>query len=79
MEKLEHIIQNARVGIDAIERERRQKGLSLYKMCEAAEAPDNKKYWRMVKGGDVKLSWFIRYARATGYEIALIKREEFTR
>lgn len=76
MGRVEHAVQTARAGIDIIERERRERGLSLYCICDIADAPDNRKFWRMVRGGDVKLSWFIRYARAIGYELMLVKRDE---
>lgn len=76
MEKVENVVQTARAGIDMIERERRERGLSLYRICDLADAPDHRKFWRMVRGGDVKLSWFIRYARAIGYEMVLVRKEE---
>lgn len=74
---VEQVIQTARAGIDFIEREREAQQLPKARISAAACSTDEgRQYWRMLRSGNVQLSWFIRYARAIGYTVILRKERE---
>lgn len=71
-----HIVQTAREGIDRLDEMRRDKAMSQMKLSDAAGMPDTGSlYCRMYKRGDVSLSKYIRFLRATGHELVIIERE----
>ena len=75
-----HVIRTARDGIDTLDAERRKQGLSQMKISEMADTPDvGQCYARMYGRGDVMMSKFLRFLRATGYELVMIKKEELKR
>jgi hypothetical protein len=77
MEAEGFIIETARAGVDFIERERRRLGYTQERISELAHPEDVRKHYpRMCAQGETKLSDYIRYARAAGYNVVLIKRED---
>lgn len=72
-----HVIRSARDGIDTLDAERRRLGMSQMGISAMADTPDvGQWYARMWGSGDVKMSKFLRFARAAGYEIVMVKKEE---
>ena len=70
-------VETARYGIDFIERQRLQQGLTQVQISDGAGEDDGKalRYYRMKRRGDIMLSAFIRYARAAGYNVVLTRKE----
>ena len=78
--KVQHVefcvIRTAREGVDELDRARREKGLSQMSISHLADMPDDgMQYFRMYKSGDVKISKFLRFLQAAGYELLLMKKE----
>lgn len=72
-----HVVRTARDGIDTLDTVRREQEISQMQISELAEMPDvGMSYLRMYGRGDVVLSKFLRFLRATGYELVMIKKEE---
>jgi hypothetical protein len=70
------VIQTAREGIQELDRVRIQQGITQMEISERADMPDTgRQYSRMYGGGDVKLSKFLRFARALGLDLMIVKRE----
>lgn len=70
------VIRTAREGVDELDKVRREKGLSQMSISHMADMPDDGvQYYRMYKSGDVKFSKFLRFLKATGYELMIMKRE----
>ena len=70
------VISTARDGVDALDRLRREQGLSQMDISHMAEMPDEgMQYCRMYKSGDIKFSKFLRFLRAVGYELMIMKKE----
>ena len=71
-----HVIRTARDGIDTLDAERRQQGITQMRISEMADTPDvGQWYSRMYGRGDVMMSKFLRFARAAGYELVMVKKE----
>ena len=77
MRRLEIIeLQTARDAVDELDILRREQGLSQMGISHKADMPDEgQQYYRMFRSGDVRISKFLRFARALGYELMLIRRE----
>ena len=77
MQKIEYrVIRTARDGVDELDEQRRQQNLSQMSISEIAEMPDTgQQYFRMYKSGDVKLSKFLRYLRAVGMTLVMMRKE----
>jgi hypothetical protein len=72
-----HVVQTARDGIDTLDAERRRQGISQMRISELADTPDvGQWYARMYGRGDVMLSKYLRFLRATGYELVMVKKED---
>lgn len=70
------VIRTARDGVDELDSLRREQGISQMQMSEQADMPDiGQQYARMYKSGDVKISKFLRFLHAIGYELAVFKKE----
>ena len=70
------VIRTAREGVDELDKARREKGLSQMTISHLADMPDDgMQYYRMYKSGDVKISKFLRFLKAAGYELLLMKKE----
>jgi len=70
------VIRTARFAVDELDRIRRDQNISQMKISELADSPDvGQQYARMYGSGDAMLSKFLRFARALGYELVMIKRE----
>ena len=70
------VIQTARDGVDELDKLRREQGLSQMDISHMADMPDEgMQYCRMYKSGDAKISKFIRFLRAAGYDLMIMKRE----
>ena len=68
------VIKTARNGVDELDRIRREQGISQMAISEMADMTDNGvQYYRMYKSGEVKLSKFLRFLHATGYEMLIVK------
>jgi len=71
------VIRTARFAVDELDRIRRDQNISQMKISELADSPDvGQQYARMYGSGDAMLSKFLRFARALGYELVMIKRED---
>lgn len=71
------VIHTAREGVDELDRVRREQGLSQMTISELAQMPDvGMQYFRMYKSGDVKISKFLKFLRAAGYELMIVKMNE---
>lgn len=71
------VIRTARFAVDEIDRIRRDAKISQMKISELADTPDvGQQYARMYGSGDAMLSKFLRFARALGYELVLVKKED---
>ena len=74
-----HVVRTARDGIDTLDAERRKLGMSQMRISELADTPDvGQWYSRMYGRGDVMMSKFLRFLRATGYELVMVKKEDST-
>lgn len=72
-----HVIRTARDGINTLDEERRKQGISQMRISELAEAPDvGQCYFRMFGSGDVKMSKYLRFLHATGFELVMVKKED---
>lgn len=72
-----HVIKTARDGIDELDKQRRAMGISQMRISELADTPDvGQWYARMYGSGDVKLSKYLRFLNAAGYELIMAKKEE---
>ena len=72
-----HVIRSARDGIDTLDAERRKQGISQMRISAMADTPDvGQWYARMYGSGDVKMSKFLRFLRATGFELVMVRKEE---
>ena len=70
------VIRTARDGVDELDRVRREQGLSQMAISKLADMPDvGQQYYRMYRSGDVSISKYLRFLRAAGYELMMIKRE----
>lgn len=70
-------IKNAREGINTVDAQRVKCGMTQMRISEVAGANDTgQTYGRMWRSGDCRLSTFLRFARAAGYDIILAKKEE---
>lgn len=71
------VIRTARDGVDELDRVRREQGLSQMAISELAQMPDvGMQYTRMYRSGDVKISKFLRFLKAAGYELMIVKKED---
>lgn len=71
------VIRTARFGVDELDRIRRSQNISQRMISEMADAPDvGQQYARMYGSGDAMLSKFLRFARALGYELVMVKKED---
>ena len=71
------VIRTAREGINCVDAERTCNGMTQMSISDAANAGDTgQQYSRMWRSGDCRLSVFLRFARAAGYDIILSKREQ---
>jgi len=77
MRRLEIIeLNTARDAVDELDRLRRREGLSQMAISHIADMPDEgQQYYRMYRSGDVRISKFLRFARALGYELIMIRKE----
>lgn len=72
-----HVIRTARDGVDELDRVRRENGVSQMKISLDADTPDvGQQYARMFGRGDVMLSKYLRFLRAMGYELIMVKKQE---
>ena len=72
-----HVIRTARDGVDELDRVRRENGVSQMKISLDADTPDvGQQYARMYGRGDVMLSKYLRFLRAMGYELIMVKKQE---
>lgn len=70
------VITTAREGVDELDKVRREQGLSQMEISHRADMPDEgTQYYRMYKSGDVKISKFLRFLKAAGYDLLIMKRE----
>lgn len=70
-----HVIQTARDGVDELDRVRVKNNVTQMRISEMADAPDTgQQYARMFKSGDVMLSKYLRFLRAMGYELIMVKK-----
>ena len=70
------VIRTARDGVDELDRVRREKGLSQMAISQLADMPDvGQQYYRMYRSGDVTVSKFLRFLRAAGYELIMMRKE----
>ena len=71
-----YVINSARDGIDELDRIRRDQGISQMRFSEMANIQDvATQYFRMYKSGDVTLGKFLRYLKAIGFRLVMIKGE----
>lgn len=77
MKKLEYsVIRTARDGVDELDEQRRMLNISQMSISELADMPDTgQQYARMYKSGDVKLSKYLKFLRATGLKLVLMRKE----
>ena len=69
------IIRTARECIDELDELRREQGLSQMDISRLADMPDvGQQYYRMYKRGDVTVSKFLKFLKATGYDMVIMKR-----
>lgn len=70
------VIRTARDGVDELDRLRLEQGLTQMAISHMADMPDDgMQYYRMYKSGDVKISKFLRFLKAAGYELMIMKKE----
>ena len=70
------VIHTARDGVDELDRMRQERKISQMCISEMADMPDEgMQYYRMYKSGDVKISKFLRFLRALGYNLVIMKEE----
>lgn len=70
------VIRTARDGVDELDRVRREQGLTQMEISKLADMPDvGQQYYRMYRSGEVVLSKYLRFLRAAGYDLIMIKRE----
>ena len=70
------VITTARDGVDELDRTRREKGLSQMDISHMAEMPDEgMQYCRMYKSGDIKISKFLRFLKALGCNLVIMKED----
>lgn len=70
------VIHTARDGVDQLDKARREQGLSQMGISHLADMPDEgQQYYRMYRSGEVKLSKFLKFLKATGYELMIVKQE----
>lgn len=71
------VIKTARDGVDELDRVRREQGLSQMAISRLANMPDvGQQYYRMYKSGDVTISKYLKFLRAAGYDLMMVKRED---
>lgn len=71
------VIRTAREGVNELDKKRRAEGMSQKKISELANTPDvGQQYYRMYGSGDVRLSLFIRFLHALGYELMIVQKED---
>lgn len=77
MKKLEYsVIRTARDGVDELDEQRRMLNISQMSISELADMPDTgQQYARMYKSGDVKLSKYLKFLRAAGLKLVLMRKE----
>ena len=69
-------IHTARDGVDELDRIRREKKISQMSISELADMPDEgTQYYRMYKSGDITISKFLRFLKALGYQLVIMKEE----
>lgn len=72
-----HIIQTARDGVDELDALRREQGISQMMISDLADTPDvGQQYARMYGRGDVMLSKYLRFLRALGCKLLILKEGE---
>jgi hypothetical protein len=69
-------LHSAREAIDQLDRIRWERGITQAELTELAGYEESRRYWRMVASGDVKLSVFLRFARAAKIGIMMLGDEE---
>lgn len=70
-------IETARDGIDTLDRIRMEKGLSQMGISHQAEAEDEgQKYYRMYRNKRVKLGTYLRFLRAVGWKMVIVRAED---
>ena len=70
------VIRTARDGVDELDRLRREKGLTQMEISKCADMSDvGQQYYRMYKSGDVMISKFLRFLKAAGYEMMLVRKD----
>ena len=70
------VIHTARDGVDELDRMRQEQKISQMGISELAEMPDEgMQYYRMFRSGDVKISKFLRFLKALGYKLVIMKEE----
>ena len=71
------VIRTARDGVDELDRVRREQGLSQMAISRFANMPDvGQQYYRMFRSGDITLSKYLRFLRAAGYELMMVRNED---
>ena len=69
-------IHTARDGVDELDRIRREKKISQMSISELADMPDEgTQYYRMYKSGDITISKYLRFLKALGYQLVIMKEE----
>lgn len=70
------VIHTARDGVDELDRMRQERKISQMGISEMADMPDEgMQYYRMFRSGDVKISKFLRFLKALGYNLVIMKEE----
>ena len=77
MKRIEsRVIRTARDGVDELDEQRRLRNMTQMGISELADMPDTgQQYARMYKSGDVKLSKYLKYLRAAGLTLVLMRKE----
>jgi len=70
------IIRTAREGIDTLDEIRKEQKISQMNISELADMPDvGMQYHRMYRSGDIKISKFLRFLKALGYNLVITKED----
>ena len=71
------VIRTARDGVDELDKVRREQGLSQMAISRLANMPDvGQQYYRMFRSGDVTISKYLKFLRAAGYDLMMVKKED---
>jgi len=69
-------INTARDGVNELDRLRLEEKMSQMKISQLADMPDDgTQYYRMYKSGDIKISKFLRFLKALGYQLVIMKED----